>query len=815
MRGEDLIVELELVDALDGSVTRRYGAARFPLSVGGETTDIPIPGLRDGDQGATSPLAYFGLSVGGMFVQPAESARVSVNGTLVTTSHWLHHGDSVRIGSTILEVEDQGGVMRIRLRDTLRPVAPTPAPPKVESASVVAIKPILFEPKSLDELRRETRPLHPGLVLLLLAGALFGAAGWFIFTARSVAIDIEPPPDHFRIDGNLFDVALGGRFLLRPGTYRVVADKEGFRPLERDIEVSDSEAQQFQFALEKLPGLLLITTRPESGAMVTVDGQARGASPLPPIELTPGEHTVVVRRDRYRVFTTKVNIEGEATRVELDVPLEPLAAKVTFVSDPPGATVRLDGRAYGPTPVSVELLEGNHEFQAELPGRNPEHGRLRVVAGEDRTVRIGELSPVDGTVDLLSVPGEASVTVDGTYRGRTPLRLTVAPGRSHRVEVARDGYDTKADDIEVSSGENLARTITLEPRLGEIEILVDPPDASLYINGEARGAARQVLQLPSVSQRIEIRKEGYESFVTDITPRPDFPQTIETKLASLESRNKAASLPATLSSPHGYELVLVAPRRFHMGAPRREPGRRANEAEHLVEITRPFYLATTEVTNRQFREFQKAHKSGALQSQNLEIDHHPTVRVTWEEAAAYCNWLSASESLPSAYVASGSTYVLASPPNRGYRLPTEAEWALAARYASGVATKYAWGDSLPIPERAGNFADESAAGLVPTTLPKYNDSFAGTAPAQSFAPNALGIYNLGGNVAEWVNDNYAINPYGPGEARDPLGPDKGEFHVIRGASFLRGSITQLRLSYRDYGKDPRPDLGFRIARWAQ
>ncbi len=367
----------------------------------------------------------------------------------------------------------------------------------------------------------------------------------------------------------------------------------------------------------------------------------------------------------------------------------------------------------------------------------------------------------------------------------------------------------------MGSGESLTRTIALEPRLGEIEIVGDPPDASLFVNGEARGPARQVLHLPSVSQRIEIRKEGYESFVTDITPRPDFPQSIEAKLVNLEAKKKGAALPKSVSSAHGYELVLVAPRRFQMGAPRREPGRRANEAEHVVEITRPFYLATTVVTNRQFREFHKAHKSGAVQSYNLEIDHHPVVRVTWEEAAAYCNWLSTQESLPAAYVAAGSTYVLVSPPTAGYRLPTEAEWALAARYATGVATKYPWGDSLPIPEGAGNFADESAVGLVPTTLPKYKDSFAATAPAQSFAPNALGIYNLGGNVAEWVNDKYTINPSEGGESTDPLGPDKGEFHVVRGASFLQGSITQLRLSYRDYGKDPRPDVGFRIARWTQ
>jgi formylglycine-generating enzyme required for sulfatase activity len=189
------------------------------------------------------------------------------------------------------------------------------------------------------------------------------------------------------------------------------------------------------------------------------------------------------------------------------------------------------------------------------------------------------------------------------------------------------------------------------------------------------------------------------------------------------------------------------------------------------------------------------------------------VRVRWEDAAAYCNWLSEKESLPPAYVESGGSYVLASPPTTGYRLPTEAEWELAARYASGKATKYPWGESLPVPQGAGNFADQSAEGLVAAIVPGFDDSFPATAPVTSFAPNAAGIYQLGGNVAEWVTDHYEMSP--AATATDPLGPATGEFRVIRGASYLQGTVTQLRLTFRDYGKEPRPDVGFRIARWVE
>jgi formylglycine-generating enzyme required for sulfatase activity len=276
-------------------------------------------------------------------------------------------------------------------------------------------------------------------------------------------------------------------------------------------------------------------------------------------------------------------------------------------------------------------------------------------------------------------------------------------------------------------------------------------------------------------------------------------------------------MPPVIRTSQDQELLLVRGGRFRMGASRREPGRRANETLREIELTRPFYIAVRETSNDEFDEFDRGHHSGKASIHNLELGDHPVVRVTWEDAARFCNWLSARESLPPAYVERGGTLELIRPATTGFRLPTEAEWAFVARYPDGrTPQKYPWGDSLPLPAESGNYGDESAGSLLSGAVAGYDDGYPATAPVGSFAPNSLGLFNLGGNVAEWVQDYYTVYPSRQeGVDRDPLGPESGSDRVVRGSSWMDTLVAELRLSYREAESEARPDLGFRIARYAE
>jgi formylglycine-generating enzyme required for sulfatase activity len=226
-------------------------------------------------------------------------------------------------------------------------------------------------------------------------------------------------------------------------------------------------------------------------------------------------------------------------------------------------------------------------------------------------------------------------------------------------------------------------------------------------------------------------------------------------------------------------------------------------------------LGTREVTNAEFREFRPDHDSGDFEGRSLNGDDQPVVNVSWEDAAGYLNWLSIKDGLQPVYEEGPTGLAPVRPLRNGYRLPTDAEWEWAARFAGrDRGLMYPWGDTLPPPDRSGNYADVSAAQVLSTrTLVTYDDGHAVSAPVGSYDPTPHGIYDLGGNVAEWVQDFYSPDVLEATQrVDDPLGPEIGQLHVVRGASWRTSLAVDLRLAARGSGVEGREDLGFRIAR---
>ena len=241
----------------------------------------------------------------------------------------------------------------------------------------------------------------------------------------------------------------------------------------------------------------------------------------------------------------------------------------------------------------------------------------------------------------------------------------------------------------------------------------------------------------------------------------------------------------TVDSP---EMVFVDRATFEMGT---EDGEFDEGPVHKVTLSE-FYIGKYEVTVAQYRRFAQATDNPMPDFEEWGgDDNHPVTNVSWSDAEAYTRWLSEKT-------------------GENYRLPTEAEWYYVAS-DGGTKIKYPWGDGEP----DSNIADESLAAKGESRFWKsYDDKFAYLAPVGSFKANSLGIHDLGGNAAEWLQNFHYEFSKAP--QSDPTGPSKGKNRVFKGGSF-RTNAWYSRIAQRNFMPETfRKDyLGFRIVKEAE
>lgn len=674
------------------------------------------------------------------------------------------------------------------------------------------ITPIDFIPhdSSADKISFRPNAAKIAISFVLICIALIA---WFVLSAKSIFIDAQPLNSIVKVKSPLA-IKVGPRYLLLAGDHEISVNATGYYDIDTTITVGDAQAQTFAILLLPLPGYLSLDSNIEE-SIVFIDGEEVGLTPLSNIELEAGEHEVLVRNDRYETIQQLVSIKGRQQEQSLSVELLEAWANINFSTSPAGATVTINNEEIGLTPLSAEILKGEYKVVITLNAHKAWSESLSITARVDQSLPLIELDVADGLVLLQSSPSNAGVTLDGAYQGQTPLKLTIAPGESHELTFFLNGYEELRHNIQTQADQELALDVSLNPILNSVTIIANPLNAELFINGKYQGQANQTAELLAASQLIEIKAEGYVSFTQEFVSRPGLEQQLNVSLVTLE-QERINSIRPIIRSYNGQELKLLYPGNFVMGASRREAGRQANESLRSISLTKAYYLSLTEVTNAQFKLFNQEHSSGTIDRISLSNNNQPVVGITWEQAALYCNWLSQQEDLPLFYTVQNGRVVSSDPNSSGYRLPTEAEWAWAARVESNDPTgllKFPWGAELPPPPNHGNYADLSAAAILGRVLVDYNDSFVGSSPIASFPPNANGFYDLGGNVSEWVHDYYGTAMQLDNNiVTDPYGPESGAYHVIRGSSWAHGSVTELRLSYRDYSNETRDDVGFRIAR---
>lgn len=427
----------------------------------------------------------------------------------------------------------------------------------------------------------------------------------------------------------------------------------------------------------------------------------------------------------------------------------------------------------------------------------------------------------------------AIIVVGGTVLGALIVFVAVLLAARYRLQTTSRAEVTAASltsqpasqppDVEVNGlFKTLDRAlgIAIEADQEARDIISENPDETKDIAIECAPTPSTSMQSRSTKDRVEKRQRTVALLVLSLLGLAS-----TSALGALALERPESMMIVSLAEAHesrcsagqnalsGMCFEVAAPSRwigvsrgeFFMGSRATDPGREDDEIRHSVRLTHAFFIQATEVTQAQFHRVMGYNPSRYF---GCGLDC-PVEQVSWHEAAAYTNALSAMEGLEECYVCRGARelvecYRLESPYIcEGYRLPTEAEWEYAARGGTSLE---------PRNEKVLN----DVAWHLDNSRVHYVDSFpiAGGSGPRSVGlrqANRLGLNDTLGNVAEWCHDWYST--YGLYGNVDPYGAGAGEGRVIRGGSWWDPS-SRVRIPLRGSSSpNSRSDTnGFRVVR---
>jgi formylglycine-generating enzyme required for sulfatase activity len=486
-----------------------------------------------------------------------------------------------------------------------------------------------------------------------------------------------------------------------------------------------------------------ITTVP-AGAEVVIGGAPRGITPLDLTGLPEGEVEITLRLAHHRERTRSLVISA-------DTPAS-LTETLGFWSPPTAGQVWKNS-------LGLEFIPVGNEHVAAVPTTREHFVRARggeFLEGEVLEWTADAAGPVQY---IVFVPRRDAEHFRGWIEQHDRDHGFFGPDHFYRIEETTEGVNPTRDD---TTREHLAfRLVAGLHEFGTLTISSDPPGAEVIENGATLGTTPLTLNRRPVGQaEIELKLAGF------------VPRQLSGEVRSGETLELAGALERNLLAVFDKEWQ--------------------NSLGMIFRPVGAVQFSIWETRVRDYDAFLRA--TGRTHATDLDQSpDHPVVGVDRNTAIEFCAWLTAKE------LGEGRLE-----PAWEYRLPTDVEWSAAAgtptergatpyERNARIRGVYPWGYLWPPPPGSGNFADQSAAGKVPLEKPgdrllQGNDGFAFTAPVGSFAPSATQLYDLAGNVWEWV-----LEDFGDGSGNS----NYSTYGVLRGGGWSDYRKQNLLSSFRN------------------
>ncbi len=547
---------------------------------------------------------------------------------------------------------------------------------------------------------------------------------------------------------------------LPAGILKIKLKKEGFDIWQDEIVCRPLETAKLKAELVAIFGELDIESVP-TGAAVYIDSREIGICPISK-QVEKGNREIEVKKQGFDLWKRSVHVKA-SEKIKIKAELKSSYGVLNVISVPQGAGVYIDGKKAGNTPLMMaQSKKGNREITIRKRGYDVWKQSVRVIPEKTLNVK-AELVAGFGGLEVITHPEDADVSINGKFSGKTPLRLKNIKKGQTRVEVKKACFQTIDKNILIRGDKVAKEKFNLKPLCGSVSVDTFPVESKWYLDGKQKGITPGVMdKIYEGEHTITVEKADYISWSEIIHVKSEKNTPVFVELKSVNWRDPVI----------GMEFIWVSKGCFEMGCGPWTSECNSDEKPVHEVCLGGFWMGKYEVTFGQWKKMMGEYPFSAIKG-----DTYPVNEITWNDTKKFISKLNNA--------------------NQGkysYRLPTEAEWEYAARSGgkeeiySGVADigKCAW------------YLKNSGGGLHPVGLKE---------------PNGLGVFDMAGNVWEWVEDVYSEVAYVNHNNANPLFDDGARIRVFRGGSF-RYDSKWCRSSYRgkfssDNGDN---DLGFRLVR---
>jgi hypothetical protein len=371
-----------------------------------------------------------------------------------------------------------------------------------------------------------------------------------------VKIASQPPEAAIYIDSK--DAGIKGytpsTLRLPKGSYTVILELPGYRPVSKPITVTRSQAFLFPLDKQAKPAAFDVRAAPNNdaatGAQLLVDGAAVGTVPSH-VEVAPGTHKLAVSKPGFLDWSDSETVaEAEQRQVSVDLQAAQKKGTLLVTSDVAGADVYVDGQKRDATPALInDLTEGQHVIEVKKDTLSYKQ-IISVVAGQQLKLvaQLQPAGPATGSVRVVTATPGAQVFLDGEDKGPANATIGNVVVGQHIVEVRAPGFTSQSQEVSVVAGEQrLARMdlvpAVVAPTTAHLRVVTAVPEAEIFLDGAAAGhAPLDRNDLAPGKHIIVVRARGYSDWKKEVDLDPATPTTLAADLSSTGSVKVVANV---------------------------------------------------------------------------------------------------------------------------------------------------------------------------------------------------------------------------------------------------------------------------------